>query len=152
MDVTTIAFGSRKEPAGVEYHQIQGWLAGWDRFAGSLCRGEKFDMSVPTDEAKLGELMGRMVGYMTGGAMCFSIWLGDELGIYRVLEGAGPLKAEQVADQTGCHPRLVREWLDGQAAGGLVSLRAPGRHLRAHGRRRPWPWPMRTRRCSWPEA
>ncbi len=83
-------------------------------------------MSVPTDEAKLGELMGRMVGYMTGGAMCFSIWLGDELGIYRVLEGAGPLKAEQVADQTGCHPRLVREWLDGQAAGGLVSFEPQG--------------------------
>ena len=54
-------------------------------------------MSVPTDEAKLGEFMGRMVGYMTGGAMCFSIWLGDELGLYRALDGAGPLKAEQVA-------------------------------------------------------
>ena len=107
MDVTTIAFGSRKEPAGVEYHQIQGWLAGWDRFAGSLCRGEKFDMSVPTDEAKLGELMGRMVGYMTGGAMCFSIWLGDELGIYRVLEGAGAAQgragggADRVSSSSG---------------------------------------------------
>ena len=51
-------------------------------------------MGVTVDEAKLGEFMGRMVGYMTGGAMCFSIWLGDELGLYRVLAGAGPLKAE----------------------------------------------------------
>jgi 2-polyprenyl-3-methyl-5-hydroxy-6-metoxy-1,4-benzoquinol methylase len=25
-----------------------------------------------------------------------------------------------VAEKAGCHPRLVREWLDGQAAGGLV--------------------------------
>jgi 2-polyprenyl-3-methyl-5-hydroxy-6-metoxy-1,4-benzoquinol methylase len=78
-------------------------------------------MSVNVDEAKLGEFMGRMVGYMTGGALCFSIWLGDELGLYRALDGAGPLEAEQVAERTGCHARLVRELLDGQAAGGLIS-------------------------------
>jgi 2-polyprenyl-3-methyl-5-hydroxy-6-metoxy-1,4-benzoquinol methylase len=77
-------------------------------------------MTVAVDEAKLGELMGQMVGFMTGGALCFSIWLGDELGLYRALHDAGPLKAEEVAETTGCHPRLVREWLDGQAAGGLV--------------------------------
>jgi 2-polyprenyl-3-methyl-5-hydroxy-6-metoxy-1,4-benzoquinol methylase len=78
-------------------------------------------MSVNVDEAKLGELMGRMVGYMTGGAMCFSIWLGDELGLYRALAGAGALPAGHVAERTDCHARLVREWLDSQAAGGLVT-------------------------------
>ena len=78
-------------------------------------------MSVPVDEAKLGEFMGQMVGYMTGGALCFSIWLGDELGFYRVLNGAGPFKAKSVAEETGCHARLVHEWLDSQAAGGLVA-------------------------------
>jgi 2-polyprenyl-3-methyl-5-hydroxy-6-metoxy-1,4-benzoquinol methylase len=77
------------------------------------------------DEAKLGEFMGQMVGYMTGGALCFSIWLGDELGLYRALNSAGPSTAEQVAERTGCHPRLVREWLDGQAAGGLVAYEPP---------------------------
>ena len=78
-------------------------------------------MSVNVDEAKLSEFMGRLIGYMTGGALCFSIWLGDELGLYRAMDGAGPLEAQQVADRTGCHPRLVRELLDGQAAGGLIS-------------------------------
>ncbi len=66
---------------------------------------------------------------MTGGALCFSIWLGDELGLYRALAGAGPLPAEQVAEKAGCHPRLVREWLDGQAAGGLVAYDPARRHL-----------------------
>jgi hypothetical protein len=33
------------------------------------------------DEAKLEELMGRMVGHMTGATACFSIWFGDELGL-----------------------------------------------------------------------
>ncbi len=41
------------------------------------------------DERKLEEFMGRMVGYMTGGAACFGIWLGDELGLYSALAGHG---------------------------------------------------------------
>jgi 2-polyprenyl-3-methyl-5-hydroxy-6-metoxy-1,4-benzoquinol methylase len=76
------------------------------------------------DEAKLGEFMGRMVGYMTGGAACFAIWLGDELGLYQALADAGPSSAQAVAAEAACHPRLVREWLDGQAASGLVDYDA----------------------------
>lgn len=77
-------------------------------------------MQTDIDEAKLGEFMGQMIGYMTGAAICHGIWLGDELGLYRALAGAGPLSADAVAASTGCHPRLVREWLDGQAAGGTL--------------------------------
>jgi 2-polyprenyl-3-methyl-5-hydroxy-6-metoxy-1,4-benzoquinol methylase len=73
------------------------------------------------DEARLGEFMSRMVGYMTGGAACFAIWLGDELGLYQALADAGPSTAQALAARAACHPRLVREWLDGQAASGLVS-------------------------------
>jgi SAM-dependent methyltransferase len=74
------------------------------------------------DEGRLEELMGRIVGYMTGGAVCYGIWLGDELGLYRAMAGAGPVAADAVATRTGCNPRLVREWLDGQAAAGLVAF------------------------------
>ena len=77
-------------------------------------------MAGTIDEARLGEFMGQMVGYMTGGALCFAMRLGDELGLYRALAGAGPLTADALADATGCNRRLVREWLDGQAAGGLI--------------------------------
>ena len=41
------------------------------------------------DEAKLGSLVEQLVGHMTGGAVCFSTLLGDELGLYQVLDGAG---------------------------------------------------------------
>jgi SAM-dependent methyltransferase len=78
-------------------------------------------MSAPAiDEAKLEEFMGRMVGYMTGSAVCLGIWLGDELGLYRALASDGPRAAEEVAEQAGTNPRLTREWLDGQVAGGLI--------------------------------
>ena len=76
-------------------------------------------MSV-VDEARLEEFMGRMVGYMTGGAACLGIWLGDELGLYQVLAEGGEQTADEVAGAAGCNRRLVREWLDGQAAAGLI--------------------------------
>jgi 2-polyprenyl-3-methyl-5-hydroxy-6-metoxy-1,4-benzoquinol methylase len=72
------------------------------------------------DEAKLEQFMGQMVGHMTGATTCYAIWLGDELGLYRELAHDGPRSADEVASETGCNPRLVREWLDGQAAAGLV--------------------------------
>jgi len=72
------------------------------------------------DEARLEQFMGRMVGHMTGATACFSIWLGDELGLYEALARNGSRAADGLAAETGCHSRLVREWLDGQAAAGLV--------------------------------
>ena len=78
-------------------------------------------MAAAVDEAKLEELMGQLVGHMTGSALCFGIWLGDELGLYRTLVELGATSADDLAAKSGCHPRLVREWLDGQAAGGLLA-------------------------------
>ena len=78
-------------------------------------------MTTAVDMQRLEQFMGQMVGYMTGGAMCFGVWLGDELGLYRVLTDIGPATADDVAGRAGCNARLVREWLDAQVAGGLVS-------------------------------
>ncbi len=72
------------------------------------------------DEAKLGEFMGRMIGFMTGGAACFGIWLGDELGLYTALADSASTGSDELAAKVGANPRLVREWLDGQAAAGLI--------------------------------
>jgi 2-polyprenyl-3-methyl-5-hydroxy-6-metoxy-1,4-benzoquinol methylase len=73
------------------------------------------------DEERLEQFMGTMVGYMTGTALCFSVWLGDELGLYRTMAGSGAMSVDDVASKSKCNPRLTREWLDAQAAGGLVS-------------------------------
>src|SRR5260370_31195276 len=76
------------------------------------------------DNDKLQAFMGKMIGHMTGGMICYSIWRGDELGFYRELAGSGPRSADSLAQKTKCNPRLVREWLDSQAAGGLVAYDA----------------------------
>ncbi len=49
------------------------------------------------------------------------IHLGDRLGLYRVLDGAGTVTAEDLARRTGLHPRWLREWLRGNAAADLLA-------------------------------
>ena len=46
--------------------------------------------------------------------------MGDKLGLYRALAGAGPLTPAELAERTGTAERYVREWLNAQAAGGYV--------------------------------
>jgi SAM-dependent methyltransferase len=72
------------------------------------------------DEARVESLVGQLAGHMTGGGVCLGMWLGDELGLYRVMAGMGALDADEIAQKAECNPRLTREWLDSQAAAGLV--------------------------------
>src|SRR6516225_10365569 len=50
--------------------------------------------------------------------------MGDRLGLYRALAGAGPLTPAELAQRTGTSERYVREWLNQQAAGGFVEYEA----------------------------
>ena len=67
------------------------------------------------DEHRVEEFAGRIVSDLAGAWAISSIHLGDRLGLYRALL-EGPATAEELAGRTGCHPRLVGEWLAGQAA------------------------------------
>jgi 2-polyprenyl-3-methyl-5-hydroxy-6-metoxy-1,4-benzoquinol methylase len=46
--------------------------------------------------------------------------MGDRLGLYRALAGAGPLTPAELAERTGTAERYVREWLNAQAAGAYI--------------------------------
>jgi 2-polyprenyl-3-methyl-5-hydroxy-6-metoxy-1,4-benzoquinol methylase len=46
--------------------------------------------------------------------------MGDRLGLYRALSGAGPLTSAELSERTSTNERYVREWLNAQAAGGFV--------------------------------
>jgi 2-polyprenyl-3-methyl-5-hydroxy-6-metoxy-1,4-benzoquinol methylase len=63
----------------------------------------------------------RVWSYKQGEMVSLLVHLGDRLGLYRALDGAGPLSADELAARTGLHPRWVREWLRGNAAGDLLS-------------------------------
>ena len=72
------------------------------------------------DEAKLHEFMGKLVTDMGGAAMIANVILGEELGLYRAMADSRPVTPEELAAKTGCHTRLIREWLSAQAAAGYI--------------------------------
>ncbi|HXD59598.1 MAG TPA: class I SAM-dependent methyltransferase [Thermoleophilaceae bacterium] len=80
--------------------------------------------SIDIDTAKLEAFAGQVFGDLAacyGGVMTS---IGDRLGLYASLAGAGPLTAVEVADRSGCHERYVREWLNSQVAAGYIDYDA----------------------------
>lgn len=57
--------------------------------------------------------MGEMVSLM--------IHIGDRLGLYKALDGEGPMTAQDLAARTGLKERWLLEWLRGQAAARLLN-------------------------------
>ena len=72
------------------------------------------------NEAKLHEFMGKFVTDMGGAFMMGMVLAGDELGLYRAMADHQPVTADALAARCGCHPRLVREWLNANAAAGYL--------------------------------
>src|SRR5215469_583839 len=73
-------------------------------------RIEQFTGQVLTD------LAAAMAGVMTN--------LGHKLGLYRAMAENGPITSKELARQTTTDERSVREWLNGQLAGGYVAFDA----------------------------
>jgi len=71
------------------------------------------------------DLLGRYTlttwGYKQGEMVGLMIHLGVRLGLYRALDGAGPVTSVDLAVATGLHERWLREWLRSQAAAELLA-------------------------------
>lgn len=63
----------------------------------------------------------RVWSYKQGEMVSLLIHLGDRLGLYRALDGAGRVTAEELAARTGLQSRWLREWLRGNAAADLLA-------------------------------
>jgi SAM-dependent methyltransferase len=72
------------------------------------------------DEAKLEAFMGQAVTDMGAVISAPLFVIGEKLGLYKAMAGAGPLTSEEVAERSGAAERYVREWLRNQAAGGYI--------------------------------
>ncbi len=62
----------------------------------------------------------RVWNYKMGEQVAVTIHLGDRLGLYAAMAGAGPLSSHDLAASVELDERLVREWLFGQAAAQLI--------------------------------
>ncbi len=68
------------------------------------------------DFGKVEELAFRVVGDM-GGAFIMALgYIGDRLGLYKAMDGAGPITSDELASKTGLNERYVREWLRSMVA------------------------------------
>ena len=76
------------------------------------------------DEAKLEAFMGQAVTDMGAVISAPLFVIGEKLGLYKAMAGAGPLSSQEVAERAGVAERSVREWLRNQAAGGYVEYDA----------------------------
>jgi len=56
----------------------------------------------------------------------FSVYLGDRLGLYRALADCGSSTAGELAHAAGIDPRYAREWLEQQAATGILVVENQG--------------------------
>src|SRR4029077_4519990 len=81
-------------------------------------------MAVQTPAINIDKLMAflnQVVGELGATVNAGLIVLGDRLGLYKAMSGAGPLTSGELAQKTGTAERYIREWLNAQAAGGFVT-------------------------------
>ncbi|HEY6117945.1 MAG TPA: class I SAM-dependent methyltransferase [Candidatus Dormibacteraeota bacterium] len=76
------------------------------------------------DMDKLMTFLGQVIGELGATVNAGLIVVGDKLGLYKAMAGAGPISSGQLADKTGTSERYIREWLNAQAAGGYVTYDA----------------------------
>ena len=75
------------------------------------------DQPVGIDTDKLMAFVFRAVDEVGATLNTALVVMGDRLGLYRALAGAGPLTPGELAARTRTAERYVREWLNAQAAG-----------------------------------
>jgi SAM-dependent methyltransferase len=78
------------------------------------------EQPVEIDGAKLEAFVFRAVDEVGATLNAALVVMGDKLGLYRAMAGAGPLTPDELANRTDTAERYVREWLNNQAAGGYV--------------------------------
>lgn len=79
------------------------------------------------DPARVKEVSGKAIGYLTGAVVTAMMHLGDQLGLYRALRGAGPITSADLAAKAGVDERWCREWLHSQVSAGLIQNAGDGR-------------------------
>ena len=76
------------------------------------------------NQDKLNTFLGRAVVDIGATLHAGLVLIGEKLGLYKALAEGGPMLPAELAKRTGTNERYVREWLNGQAAGGYVTYEA----------------------------
>jgi 2-polyprenyl-3-methyl-5-hydroxy-6-metoxy-1,4-benzoquinol methylase len=75
-----------------------------------------------TPEKTADALVGRLFEATIGMFDVLTVYLGDRLGLYRALHEGGPATTTDLAKRAGIDERYAREWLEQQAATGILDV------------------------------
>jgi 2-polyprenyl-3-methyl-5-hydroxy-6-metoxy-1,4-benzoquinol methylase len=67
-------------------------------------------------------LVGRLFQSTVGALELYTVYIGDRLGLYRALADGGPATYAELAVRGGIEERYAREWLEQQAAAGILQV------------------------------
>ena len=76
------------------------------------------------DEQQLNSLTHKVIEDIGATFHAPLVLIGDKLGLFVAMDGAGPLTPAELAEKCGLSERYVQEWLAAMAAGGYVSYDA----------------------------
>ncbi len=77
--------------------------------------------NLKVDPAKLNAFLGKALGDMGAAFQTALIIIGERVGLYKAMAGAGAMTPAELAQKTGTYERYVKEWLCAQAASGYVT-------------------------------
>ena len=81
-------------------------------------------MSEVIDEARLNDLIGKVIGDVAGAMSLFMAYLGDQTGLFTALDGAGRMTLGELAAKTGLNEKYLHEWLGSVCAAGYLNYHA----------------------------
>src|SRR5258705_13926477 len=73
------------------------------------------------DEKKLQQFVGKMIGDLGAAISVPLVRIGVRLGLYKAMDGAGPMTSAEFATKANISERYAREWLAQNAASGYLT-------------------------------
>jgi SAM-dependent methyltransferase len=72
------------------------------------------------DKARSQQFMAKVVSDLGTSLAVMLVHVGDRVGLFRLMAGAGPLTREALEERSGVHPRYLEEWLCAMLCAGYV--------------------------------
>ena len=74
----------------------------------------------PPSPTRADQLVERIIEHNIATLMVGATYIGDRLGLFRAMAGAGPVTAERLASKAGVNPRYALEWLRAMASSSYI--------------------------------
>ena len=77
--------------------------------------------------SKTEQFSGKFLEDVSAGARACLGYIGDRLGMFKAMAGAGPVTVDELARRTALHPRYVRAWLETMATAEYIEYQPAGK-------------------------